>query len=426
MCFMVETFLLCLCIVYVEVSFMKKIFILFISLFTLFACNNDEPDGPVIHEKVDRTVLVYMAANNSLGGWGESNYDEKDIAEMLEGMKNTDKVGNLILYTVNQRERKPYLIDIKKTDKGAVLDTIVRYESRNSLSVDNMKEVFDYVFKIYPADSYGLCLWSHADGWFEDYDMASTRYIGQDGNNYLSIPDLVSVLKEAPHFDFIFFDACFMQAATVAYELRSYTDYIIGSTTEIPGTGAPYQLVIEPMFKTPCDVYGIAANYYNHYASNYDPNYSLSSYVGEWPYGACISAIKCSELESLAVETKKIFQNHIDDIISLPLNSIQSYDCRSRKAYYDMKDLIDHIASDSEKTSWMSQLGKAVIFDDSTPTCLSAIYGVKRFQVNVHSGIATYIPVFHNSSYTKWNTYYKTFQWYTAAGWDKVFEVGEE
>lgn len=425
MCFMVETFLLCLCIVYVEVSFMKKIFILFIPLLTLFACNNDEPDGPVIHEKVDRTVLVYMAANNSLGDWGNNNYDEKDIAEMLEGMKNTDNVGNLILYTVNQREKKPYLIDIKKTDKGAVLDTIVRYESRNSLSVDNMKEVFDYVFKIYPADSYGLCLWSHADGWFEDYDMVSTRYIGQDGNNYLSIPDLVSVLKEAPHFDFIFFDACFMQAATVAYELRSYTDYIIGSTTEIPGTGAPYQLVIEPMFKTPCDAYGIAANYYNHYASNYKPNYNLSYYEGEWPYGACVSAIKCSEMEGLATETEKILKNHINDIINLQRGSIQYYDRRSRRAYYDMKDFINHIATDAEKVSWMEQLNKTMLYDASTQTCYSA-FARGTFSIERHSGIATYIPVFHNSSYTKWNTYYKTFQWYTAAGWDKVFEVGEE
>lgn len=405
---------------------MRKILPLLIFLFALSACENNEPDGPVVHEKVNKTVLIYMAANNSLGSWGSNNYDEKDIAEMLEGVKNTNSMGNLLLYTVNQREKKPYLIEIQKTDTGAKLDTIVEYGERNSLSVENMKEVFDYVFKFYPAENYGLCFWSHADGWFKDYNMANTRYIGQDGNNYLSIPDLVSVLGGAPHFDFIFFDACFMQAATVAYELRGYADYIIGSTTEIPGTGAPYQSVIEPMFKTPSDVYGIAANYYNHYEANYDPNYSLSSYSGEWPYGACISVIKCSEMEGLAAETSKIFKNHVNELINIQAGSIQSYDCRSRKAYYDFKDLIDHIATNEEKSSWIAQLNKTMLFEDSTPTCLSAINGVKRFRVDVHCGIASYIPIFHNSSYTKWNDYYKTFQWYTAAGWDKVFEVGEE
>lgn len=409
---------------------MKKIFPFLAFLFALVACENNEPNGPVIHEKAGKTVLVYMVANNSLGGYPGNNYDQNDIAEMLEGMKNTNKVGNFILYTVNQREKKPYLIEIKKTDAGAKLDTIVRYEERNSLSVENMKEVFDYVFNAYPADSYGVCFWSHADGWLPAPNTeVQTRFFGQDGNNYMNISELSQVFKELPHFDFIFFDACFMQAATVAYELRNYADYIISSATEIPGTGAPYQLVIEPMFKTPCDASGIASVYYNHYNTNYKPDYTSINYVGEWPYGACVSAIKCSEMEGLAVETGKILKNHVSEMAGFQANSIpvQSYDCRAiPKAYYDLKDLIDHIASDDERSSWMAQLSKTVVFENSTPTCLSAINGIRRFSVNVHGGIATYIPIFNDSRYKKMNAYYKTFQWYTAAGWDKVYEAGEE
>lgn len=408
---------------------MKKILPLLILLFVLSACENNEPDGPVIHEKVNKTVLVYMAANNSLGGNSNSNFDERDIAEMLEGVKNTNSIGNLILYTVNQRERKPYLIDIRKTGTGAKLDTLKSYDlGRNSLSVENMKEVFDYVFEFYPADEYGICFWSHADGWLPAPDTdVQTRFFGQDGSNYMNISDLAKVLETAPHFDFIFFDACFMQAASVAYELRGYADYIIGSATEIPGTGAPYQSVVAPMFQASNSAYGIASAYYNHYEQNYDANYSSSYYTGEWPYGACVSAIKCSEMEGLASETAKILGNHSDDIINLKISDIQSYDCRSYpKAYYDLKDMMNKVATDAEKAVWEAQLAKTVIFENSTPTCLSAINGIRRFSVDVHGGMATYIPVFNNPKYTRWNAYYKTFQWYTAAGWDKVYEAGEE
>ena len=51
----------------------------------------------------------------------------------------------------------------------------------------------------------------------------------------MNIEDLKSVLQKAPHFDFIMFDACFMQSVEVAYELRDYCDYYIGFPAENPG-----------------------------------------------------------------------------------------------------------------------------------------------------------------------------------------------
>ena len=80
---------------------------------------------------------------------------------------------------------------------------------------------------------------------------AGTRWVGQDkgnGDNRMNISEFVEILKSAPHFDFILFDACFMQAVEVAYELRDYTDYCIGSPTEIPGPGASYDAVVPAMF----------------------------------------------------------------------------------------------------------------------------------------------------------------------------------
>ena len=44
----------------------------------------------------------------------------------------------------------------------------------------------------------------------------------------MNISEFVEILEVTPHFDFILFDACFMQSVEVAYELRDYTDYCIG------------------------------------------------------------------------------------------------------------------------------------------------------------------------------------------------------
>lgn len=56
----------------------------------------------------------------------------------------------------------------------------------------------------------------------------------------MNIEDLKLVLQNAPHFDFIMFDACFMQSVEVAYELRDCCDYYIGFPAENPGPGAAY------------------------------------------------------------------------------------------------------------------------------------------------------------------------------------------
>ena len=43
------------------------------------------------------------------------------------------------------------------------------------------------------------------------------------------------------------FDACFMASVEVAYELCGFTDYYIGSPTENPGPGAPYERLVPLM-----------------------------------------------------------------------------------------------------------------------------------------------------------------------------------
>ena len=73
---------------------MKLYTLLCISFFLLFtACNQD--DDPVPPEKVSRTVLAYIMADNSL-----SNYASLDIDEMMVGMAAVDASDNNLLVYV--------------------------------------------------------------------------------------------------------------------------------------------------------------------------------------------------------------------------------------------------------------------------------------------------------------------------------------
>ena len=55
-----------------------------------------------------------------------------------------------------------------------------------------------------------------------------------------------------------------MMTAEVGYELRDVTSYLIGSPSEIPGYGAPYDVIIPQLFKNGRELYrGIIEHVYS-------------------------------------------------------------------------------------------------------------------------------------------------------------------
>lgn len=125
---------------------MKLYTLLCISFFLLFtACNQD--DDPVPPEKVSRTVLVYIMADNSL-----SNYASLDIDEMMVGMAAVDASDNNLLVYVDDNSREgspsynpPTLFRLSKDKSGTVLKEVVReYKEQVSTDASVMEEVMKH------------------------------------------------------------------------------------------------------------------------------------------------------------------------------------------------------------------------------------------------------------------------------------------
>lgn len=387
---------------------MKKAFIILQLILLVFT--SCEKEDPIPVQWANKTILVYMVANNNLS-YPYNDFDEKDIAEMIEGMQDSKHVGNLILYVDNATSTQ--LLSIEKDKSGVYQKKLIKeYDDRNSASYSVFSSVLKEVITRYPANSYGLFMWSHGDGWLPSPSKsAQTRWYGQDGNNFMDISEIKKALEEAPHFDFIYFDDCFMQSVEVAYELRRYTDYTMGSVAETPGPGAPYQLLMDLVFQDKADVKTMIERYYNYYTSD------EAIIRDNWKYGAAISAIKCDELEGLATETQKIVDKYANELRAINPSTVQNYDPRSQQAYYDFHDVISKVASGEELQTWKQQLDQAVPYKETTPKIYS-IYIPGTFTINEnYSGISIYMP---RPSYTSWNNFYQTFEWGKASGWSKI------
>ena len=155
----------------------------FLLIFT--ACNQD--DDPVPAEKVTRTVLAYIMADNSLSGFASI-----DIDEMMKGMEAVDaSLYNLLVYVDDasregsQSYKFPTLYRLSKDKNGNVVkETVKEYKEQVSTDPAVMQEVLKRAFTEYPAESYGLVLWSHGEGWIPNplplAKQASTRWVGED------------------------------------------------------------------------------------------------------------------------------------------------------------------------------------------------------------------------------------------------------
>lgn len=368
-----------------------------------------EPGNPL---KQSRTVLVYVAADNSLSGFAL-----KDLEEMNAGMAKVEDAGVHLLVYID-KGKNPQLLELVN-ENGTVVEKVVKtYPNRNSVGVAETQEVFAEVFSNsrYQADSYGLVYWSHGEGWLPYPLGAKTRWVGQDtgdGDKRMNISEFVEILETAPHLDFILFDACFMQSVEVAYELRHYTDYCIGSPTEIPGPGASYDALVPALFYSEDAAVDIAKAYYEPYAANYDGGSGISN--TNWTGGASICALRTEPLAELAALTSQILPEMADN--ALLRNSVFDYDQRwdGHVGYYDLIDMMQMVVDGSTYETWRQALEAAVVYWATTPKNYSAFGGM--FSMEGANGISCYIP---SASNTATDKAYRSTEWYVSAGFEKM------
>lgn len=389
-----------------------------LTIVLLSACEKEEPiepRPPQPREKVSRTVLAYIVGDNTSNDLSALLMD--DFREMKAGMALVDDADcNLVVYS-EMRNDVPHLIRLHKQNGKVIADTLFTYPERNPVSKAVMADVITETVRLFPADSYGLVYLSHGDGWAPAISPQS-RSIGDYRGTQMNISDFHQVLKSTQiHLDYILFDDCFMQSVEVAYELRDCVDYFIGSPTEIPGPGAPYGEVVRSLFEKENVAKGIADSYFNYYNDRYTGKIPSSN--ANWTGGVSVSVISSQALESLAFATQEILSKYISYQQPIDVSSILSYDKRNSnyRYYYDLDGLVNSLThKNADYDVWKQAFDAAVIQWSTTPMNYSFFIN-NLFSMEASAGLATYIPRAYSAQL---NTFYRTYEWYTAAGWDQV------
>jgi hypothetical protein len=323
---------------------MRKSILIIIIILLLASCSKDEVSVPEPEPvKVERTIIAYMAADNDL--WDVAL---TDIEEMTHGYKET---GVNLIALMDVAGETPCLLKI--TEDGE--QTIKTYQEFNSADPANMNRLLGEIAEMYPSESYGLILWSHGTSWLPAGIPLKSFVV--DGNRQMNIPELAAALPV--HFDFILFDACLMGAVEVAYELRNKTDYIIASSTETIDTGFPYDEIVPELVKPSINFQSVARKYFDYY----------NEMEGDYR-SATVTLIDTGELENLANLTAEIISgNEISE--DFERTNVQKLDRHEEQYTFDFADFINKAFPLTNKSAFITQLGKTVLYRAHTPAFLN-------------------------------------------------------
>jgi len=331
-----------------------------------------------------RTLIVYMSADNDLS---EDAWD--NISEMQSGYE--ERGTNLIVF-IDPVDDEPQIMRIEREGSTRV-KTFAEF---NSADASQMGMVLNEIIEMYPAESYGLVLWSHGTSWLPAGRML--RSFAEDNGRQIDIVALAGALPVK--FDFILMDVCLMGSVEVSYELRNKTDFIIASSTEIISTGFPYEKIIPELMAEKPDLRKIAESYFNYYDRQ----------TGDYR-SATISLINVGELGKLADITNQLIANRVFDTETFNRTSVQRLDVYNEQYTFDFLDFIEKSFPDADTNLLKEQLDKTVLYKAFTPEFIGL------YDITTYCGLSCYIP-----GYADLDVFYQQLNWCQASGFYRLFQ----
>lgn len=326
-------------------------------LLTIAACtpSDTEPEAR-------RTLLVYMGGHNNL------SYETAEKIDSLSAGWN-NATDNLLIY--QDTEQGPSRLI--RLLPGGKMRTVSTYEVENSASAEVLRRVVDEVLTDFPAQEYGLLVFSHGTSWLPQGAYASPRSIIVDRTDEMEIADFAAALPDH-RFGFIIFESCLMAGIEVAYELRHKADYILASSAEIliPGFTPIYPRLRDYLFEPQANLTAFAAHYYNYWNEQTGIKHS-----------ATISLIRTAGLEEFAAFVRPLMRNGVPD--PLPAK-VQHFDSTTdRTLFFDLGHYLSLRAGDVPVERIASEVEKVVVWKAATPKFM-------YHPIEQHCGLTVYIP----------------------------------
>ncbi|HAM35699.1 MAG TPA: hypothetical protein DEB40_07735 [Elusimicrobia bacterium] len=357
------------------------------------------------------TIMVYVNAKNNLEKYGLGDVNEMEKIGSSGKVKIAVELGRINGYDAsdgNWTGQRRYII---KKDKEPAKITSPVLQNIAQADMGDWRHLVDFVQwakKAAPAKHYMLIVWNHGSGWdkrrYPEVVINGISYDDETGNN-ISTMDLGQAMARSGKIDIYASDACLMQMAEVAYQVKDFAEYIVGSEETEPGDGYTYDALLKPLTSrpamTPAALARLTAEAYTaHYAR-----------AGE---GATQSAVKAAALPKLL----SLLSDWADAVTAANETAVlknarsqaQAFTTNDNKDLLHFIRLVDRGTKDPQVKSKGAQLekhlaGEVIMANATTGDAFKNAFG-----------LAIYIP---SSSY---NEDYEKLAWAKEGSWTRFVQ----
>ncbi|MEM3662717.1 MAG: clostripain-related cysteine peptidase [Sulfolobales archaeon] len=281
----------------------------------------------------DWTVMVFIAADNDL-----AKVSTDDINAM-EGVGSTDKVNIVVQRDLSSQCERLFIIN-HNGDPAKNSLVLEQMPSQNTGDPAVLTDFIKWSVTYYPAKHYALIIWDHGSGVRQKEQKTLLRGIAYDDTSmdYLDTIEMRQALEEAGvKLDFLGMDACLMQMAEVATEIKAQVNLVCAS--EEISYGWPFYSFLQQLVQNPTmDAVALgkaAVDAYTSYYSCIGRPGTLSlvstSFLGE--LARCISSLG-SKLSSLYSDPSA--RQNIDQAIK---ETLHFYYCDYKDLFHFAKNI---------------------------------------------------------------------------------------
>lgn len=287
------------------------------------------------------TILVFLNAANDLYSYSVPNMNQ------IEQIAGSADVRFVVQWKQTQRIWSNSSFDgtrryLAKADNTSTIASQLVQDLGGGVdmgSPQTLKSFIAWAKTYYPAERYGLIVWNHGNGWRrtaqrQDSGPKAVSYDDETGNA-IQIWQLSTALT-GQQFDFLAWDSSLMQMLEVAYEVRNYTKYIVGSEESPPAEGYPYNTVFAPFAQNPVASTVLLTR------SFVDATLAVPGYSNRKITQSVLDATKLATLATRidALAAELISQgNSIAATVQAIRNQSQSYSQSTLRYYRDLDDI---------------------------------------------------------------------------------------
>ena len=231
------------------------------------------------------TIMVFINGKNNLEKFALRDVNEMEMVGSTDKVNVVVQLGRMDGFDSSDGDWKGVRRYYIKKDEDPTKISSPMIEDLGTLDMGDYKNAIAFgrwAKTKFPARKYMFIFWNHGTGWIKSKGLYSSKGISYDDetNNHMDTPQMAKVLRDIGGVNVVGSDACLMQMAEVAFELKPFAPYIVGSEEIEPGEGYTYNQLLEPLVKNPAmnapQLAKLAVDTYSDYYDALNSGYTQS------------------------------------------------------------------------------------------------------------------------------------------------------